>query len=79
MGRKPKSKTYEDIERLIKEGRGQGEREKYLAWIRVQELSSRGSSKRYPGKKIKRLYHLFSLLGVYLTSGDPSTSSLRKC
>src|SRR5258708_39864872 len=81
MGRRRRPRTFEDIDTLVKAGRGQGEYEKYQCWIRVQEISSRGSSKRYPGKKIKRNYHALSLLEsrlILYLEFDPRVLDIRE-
>lgn len=53
----------EKITRYIKEGRGQGELDKYIPWLKVQEFSSRGNVTRSAGGwKTKRHHEFFSNL-----------------
>ena len=59
----PKSKrkwTQAKFQRYIKEGRGQGEGEKYIPWIKVQDSASKGRSHRIRGWKTNRVHHLLS-------------------
>lgn len=55
-----KKHTQDDIPKLIAEGRGQGEGENYIPWIKVQEISSRGRTHLVRGNKTNRTHHLFS-------------------
>lgn len=50
------------IAKWISEGRGQGELQHYLPWLRVRNVSSRGLSSRIPGHKTGRVHHFFSRL-----------------
>jgi len=45
-----------------KQKRGEGRLGKYIPWILVHEISSRGLSSRILGKKTKRIHHLLSTL-----------------
>lgn len=53
-------KTQADIDRYIKQGYGQGEGAKYLPWLSVQDVPSRGRSRKLQGTKIDRVHHLLS-------------------
>jgi hypothetical protein len=52
--------TEEKIEQLIREGRGQGEGDKYSPWLHVGDFSSQGRSHRVNGIKLNRIHHFFS-------------------
>jgi hypothetical protein len=62
MGRVKEPITFDKAEKAIKEGRGQGEGIAYNAWIRFQDLSSRGTATRYIGRKVARIHHVLSQL-----------------
>lgn len=62
MARKRTPFTEKNIERMIKEGRGQGEGAKYKPWITVGDLPSLGRSPEILGWKTKRIHHLLSKL-----------------
>ncbi|WP_295754641.1 TnsA endonuclease N-terminal domain-containing protein [Undibacterium sp.] len=53
-------KTQEDIEKYIRQGCGQGEGVAYQPWIRVQDIPSRGRSRKVHGIKVDRVYHVLS-------------------
>lgn len=53
-------KTQADIDRHVKQGRGQGEGAKYLPWLSVQDVPSRGRSHKVQGTKVDRVHHLLS-------------------
>jgi hypothetical protein len=53
-------KSQADVERYIAKGFGAGERENYIPWIRVQDISSRGRSRKVQGTKADRVHHLLS-------------------
>ncbi len=53
-------KTQADIERYIEQGYGQGEGRDYKPWLRVQDVPSRGRSRKVSGSKVDRVYHLLS-------------------
>ena len=56
-------KTGDDaIQKLIKEGRGQGELAEYQPWLTVREVPSRGLSTRCKGWKTRRKHQLLSKL-----------------
>ena len=57
---KRRFKTEADIARHVKEGFGQGEGASYKPWIRVQDVSSKGRSRKVPGTKSGRLHHTLS-------------------
>lgn len=60
MGSRHSIRTEAQIERRIKQGRGQGEGIHYIPWIKVHEISSLGRSHKVPGNKIARTHHLLS-------------------
>lgn len=49
----------------LKEGRGKGEGENYLPWLKVREVPSSGRSHRIYGLKHNRVYHFMSDLEYY--------------
>ena len=48
------------MERYIAQGCGSGELEDYLPWIRVEDVASRGKSRKVPGIKVDRTYEVLS-------------------
>lgn len=54
--------TEETYNKMMKEGRGQGEFEKYKPWILVPNVRSKGWKDRELGKKIAREHHFLSQL-----------------
>lgn len=61
----PNEQTRKNIEKKIKEGRGQGHKSEYKPWLEVNELSSRGTSCRVYSSKTNRVSHLLSNLEKY--------------
>ncbi len=57
LAKRKRSTTKERIEKLIKEGRGQGIGECYLPWIFIQDVSSLGRSTRLKGIKTNRQHN----------------------
>lgn len=57
--------TEDKICQLEKEGRGKGEQEEYIPWIKVGEISSEGRSHRIAGLIVNRTYHFLSDLEMY--------------
>jgi hypothetical protein len=55
-----KFKTQADVDRSITQGYGRGEGENYLPWFRVQDIPSRGRSRKVHGVKTNRVHHLVS-------------------
>ncbi|MDH2201244.1 TnsA endonuclease N-terminal domain-containing protein [Ectopseudomonas oleovorans] len=57
------------IDRRLKEGRGQGHGPDYKPFIYTRDVSSLGRSHRLPGSKTRRLHHLLSdlELAIFLT------------
>lgn len=53
-------RTQADIDRYIQQGYGQGMGIDYKPWLRVQDVPSRGRSRKIQGFKIDRIYHLLS-------------------
>lgn len=64
-----KGLTQVQIDRRIKEGRGQGQGSDYKPFIYTRDVSSLGRSHRLPGSKTRRLHHLLSdlELAIFLT------------
>ena len=64
-----KGLTQAQIDRRIREGRGQGLGPDYKPFIYTRDVSSLGRSHRLPGSKTRRLHHLLSdlELAVFLT------------
>ncbi len=64
-----KGLTTKDIDRRLKQGRGQGAGQHYQPFINVRDISSIGRSHRLLGIKAKRIHHLFSdlELAVFLS------------
>lgn len=59
----PNRWTEEIVQRRLKEGRGQGERDDdFTPWQYVQEFSSRGTQSRVPPLMSKRTVHTFSYI-----------------
>lgn len=54
--------SYEKIEKLLKQGRGQGEFSEYTPWIKIYDLSSKGYNVRIQGIKSRRTHHFLSHL-----------------
>lgn len=52
--------TEDKIERYVKEGRGQGQRESYKPWLTIQDFPSQGRVTRSPGWKTRRLHEFMS-------------------
>lgn len=53
-------KTQSDLDRHIAKGYGAGEGENYLPWLRIQDVPSRGRSRKIQGTKVNRIHHLLS-------------------
>lgn len=64
-----KGLTQSQIDRRLKEGRGQGQGPEYKPFIYTRDVSSLGRSHRLPGSKTRRLHHLLSdlELAIFLT------------
>lgn len=58
-------KTEADIARFVDDGYGQGEGSSYKPWLRVQDVSSLGRSRKTPGFKTGRLHHTLSDLEFF--------------
>jgi len=58
--RKRHFRTQADIDHYVKQGAGQGEAASYMPWVRVQDVSSRGRSRKSWGLKTQRLHHTLS-------------------
>lgn len=55
-----KRKRLQNIEALIKEGRGNGIGSEYKPWIKIQDIASKGRVTRVKGIKTNRQHELFS-------------------
>lgn len=55
-----KRKRNIDIDKIIKEGRGDGKGENYKPWIKIQDVPSLGRSSRISGIKTGRQHELLS-------------------
>lgn len=55
-----KRKRQQDIERMIKEGRGSGIGKDYKLWIKIQDVASNGRATRVKGVKTDRQHELLS-------------------
>lgn len=61
-------KTQADVDRYVADGNGAGEGELYKPWLRVQDVPSRGRSRKVQGMKVSRIHQVFSDLEYrYLT------------
>jgi TnsA endonuclease N terminal/TnsA endonuclease C terminal len=60
MPRRKGEWNQEKFDRLLKEKRGEGTRDKYTPWITVRDFPSKGRVCRDRGWKTNRLHHLFS-------------------
>lgn len=76
-----KGLTQTQIDRRIREGRGQGLGPDYKPFIYTRDVSSLGRSHRLPGSKTRRLHHLLSdlELAVFLTlDRSPNVTDIRE-
>ena len=64
-----KGLSDQQIQKRIKEGRGQGDGRNYKPWIQTWDISSLGRSHRIFGNRSRRLHHLLSdlELAIFLT------------
>lgn len=53
-------KTQADLDRHVAKGYGAGEGENYQPWLRIQDVASRGRSRKVQGTKVNRMHHLLS-------------------
>ncbi|MGC5325177.1 TnsA endonuclease C-terminal domain-containing protein [Brevibacillus sp. SYSU BS000544] len=60
MSKRQTGWTEEKIVRYLKEGRGQGEGNKYKPWLTIQDVPSKGRVTRTPGWKTDRIHHFMS-------------------
>ncbi|MCT4605729.1 MAG: TnsA endonuclease N-terminal domain-containing protein [Marinisporobacter sp.] len=60
MSKRKRYINREKIEKLIKEGRGQGIKEAYKPWLLIQDVPSTGRESRLVGIKINRQYDFLS-------------------
>lgn len=73
--------TKEKIDRYIQEGRGQGEKEQYVPWLKIQDFPSLGRATRVFGKTTRRIHHFFSdiqLRYFYLLEWEPKVIDIRE-
>jgi TnsA endonuclease N terminal len=62
MAKRKRKTTKKQIEKRLKEGRGQGRRENYKPWLRIQDVGSIGLSTRIKGWKSNRIHQFLSKL-----------------
>lgn len=60
MSRKRRNVTDSDVERWIRQGFGQGERDAYLPWAKVRDVPSMGRSSRLACLRSSRTHHFYS-------------------
>lgn len=60
MPRRRYNLTKEKIYKLIKDGRGRGEKEQYDPWLKIGDFASLGRGNRVNAPKSKRVHHFFS-------------------
>ncbi|MHB8131547.1 MAG: TnsA endonuclease N-terminal domain-containing protein [Mobilitalea sp.] len=60
MPRRKNNLTKKKIAKWIKEGRGQGEKEKYIPWLQIGDFSSLGRGNRVNVPNNKRVHHFHS-------------------
>ncbi|MCI0614042.1 TnsA endonuclease N-terminal domain-containing protein [bacterium] len=60
MSKTAKVKSQADIDRWIKQGRGQGFGIDHIPWMKINQFGSIGRSHKVPGIKIPRAYHMQS-------------------
>lgn len=53
-------RTQQDIERYVAQGYGHGVGAEYKPWLRVQDVPSRGRSRKVHGLKTVRIHHVLS-------------------
>ena len=53
MGRPRKRRMVEDYEKLLADGFGTGEKERYRLWIRILDFASHGVSAAIPGITVR--------------------------
>lgn len=76
-----KGLTQAQIDRRLKDGRGQGQGSDYKPFIYTRDVSSLGRSHRLPGSKTRRLHHLLSdlELAIFLTlDRSPHVTDIRE-
>ncbi|BDB03258.1 TnsA endonuclease N-terminal domain-containing protein [Clostridium botulinum] len=76
-----KRKRSIDINKMIKEGRGQGIGAEYKPWIRIQDVPSLGRSTRLKGIKTKRQHEFLSDMErnyFYLLEFSDSVADIRE-
>ncbi len=76
-----KGLTQAQIDRRLKDGRGQGQGADYKPFIYTWDVSSLGRSHRLPGSKTRRLHHLLSdlELAIFLTlDRSPHVTDIRE-
>lgn len=76
-----KGLTQAQIDRRLKDGRGQGQGVDYKPFIYTRDVSPLGRSHRLPGSKTRRLHHLLSdlELAIFLTlDRSPHVTDIRE-
>ncbi|WP_206915849.1 TnsA endonuclease C-terminal domain-containing protein [Alicyclobacillus suci] len=78
----PKAKWNDQtLKRYIKEGKGQGELDRYRPWLTTQDYSSSGRSSRVKGWKTGRIHHFLSDIETryfYLVEYDADCWDIRE-
>lgn len=81
MAKRNTSFTQNKLTKYLKEGRGQGELDKYKPWLTVQDFPSMGRATRIFGSKTKRIHHFFSdtqLKYFYLLEFEKKVKDIRE-
>lgn len=81
MAKRKREITRSKIERLIREGRGQGTGNEYLPWLRIQDVPSSGRASRLVGWTTGRMHELLSDIErdyLYLLDYSDEVSDIRE-
>jgi TnsA endonuclease N terminal/TnsA endonuclease C terminal len=62
MAKRKRATTKKQIEKRLKEGRGQGTFDQYIPWLKIQDVASLGLATRIKGCKTGRAHHFLSTL-----------------
>ncbi|WP_233882598.1 hypothetical protein [Brevibacillus laterosporus] len=60
MTKRKRETSISQIEKRIKEGRGQGYGREYIPWLLIQDVPSSGRATRIHGWKTNRFHHVHS-------------------
>lgn len=74
-----KRKRNINIEKMIREGRGQGRGPEYKPWIRIQDVPSLGRATRLKGIKTKRQHEFLYWRSFYKAKYFIQTQRREKC